>query len=90
VVLTVARRALVVAAAAAGALPLTACPEWGDSKGQAVTAADRPVAPLHVFSELTQAEYRAGARASRQVLQLTADTQRGVRPCVQCACCRRG
>jgi hypothetical protein len=38
----------------------TACPAWGDSKGQAVTAADRQAAPLHVFSELTQEEYAAG------------------------------
>lgn len=37
-----------------------ACPEWG-AKAQAVTSADRQAAPTHVFSELTPAEYQAGA-----------------------------
>lgn len=44
-----------------------ACPEWAEAKGQSITAEKRDAAPLHVFSELTQAEYRAGVRCGQAV-----------------------
>jgi len=41
-----------------------ACPEWGGAQGQGITAADRPPAPTHVFTELSPAEYTAGKAAA--------------------------
>lgn len=53
-----------------------ACPEWG-AKGQGITAEDRAAAPIHVFSELTQAEYDAGTTAVRSDIT-PSDEQRAV------------